>query len=172
MLKLLSIYSLNHIDRNNLAAAKITNMTKGDRIVIWTFNVSTNQHSTEIGLTDVQFQTCLSILYVGYLTAQVASNMVLHRVAHPALYISFWVLIWGAVSTVTGTVTNYGGLLACRLFRMYLSLCFFSNLIQLCSAVGFLECPYFAGCNCEWTCLDLPLYFLILSLRPIVSMVH
>ena len=34
MLKLLSIYSLNHIDRNNLAAAKITNMTKGDRIVI------------------------------------------------------------------------------------------------------------------------------------------
>ncbi|KAG8957969.1 hypothetical protein FRC03_009576 [Tulasnella sp. 419] len=105
------MFCLNHIDRNNLAAAKITKMTQ------------------EIGLTDVQFQTCLSILYVGYLTAQVGSNIIIHHVRRPALYICFWVVVWGVVSTVTGTVRNFGGLLTCRLF------------------LGFLECPYFAGCN-------------------------
>jgi hypothetical protein len=42
------MYILNYLDRQNIAAAKLADI------------------ETDLGLSDVQYQTCISILFVGY----------------------------------------------------------------------------------------------------------
>lgn len=52
------MYFFNFLDRNALANGRINNM------------------HVDLGLTDGQFQTLLSILFVGYIAGQIPSNMV------------------------------------------------------------------------------------------------
>ncbi|WVQ86269.1 hypothetical protein IAT38_008437 [Cryptococcus sp. DSM 104549] len=84
-------------------------------IVIYTaarlqgFEEDLNLHGTE-------FQTLLSILYVGYILFQVPSNILLNHVGRPSLYIPAAMLIWGMISVLTGITTNFVGALLTRLF--------------------------------------------------------
>lgn len=51
------IYIMNYLDRNNIAAARLKGL------------------QDDLRLTDTQYSTCLSILYVGYILMQIPSNM-------------------------------------------------------------------------------------------------
>lgn len=51
------IYIMNYLDRNNIAAARLKGL------------------QDDLHLTDHQYETCLSILYVGYILMQIPSNM-------------------------------------------------------------------------------------------------
>lgn len=51
-----SMYWLNYLDRNAIALARLDNL------------------EDELGITDSQYATCVSILFVGYITAQVPSS--------------------------------------------------------------------------------------------------
>ncbi|KAK6505948.1 hypothetical protein TWF506_010875 [Arthrobotrys conoides] len=104
------IYIMNYLDRNNIPAAQVAGM--GD----------------ELGLTSSQFNTAVSILFVGYILMQVPSNLFLDKIGRPSLYFTVVMMIWGAISGATGAVQNYSGLLACRFF------------------LGFIEASYFPGC--------------------------
>ncbi|WVW80570.1 hypothetical protein I302_102556 [Kwoniella bestiolae CBS 10118] len=88
----------NYIDRNNAAAARL----KG--------------FEADLNLTDTEFQTLLSILYVGYILFQVPSNMLLNRIGRPSLYIPAAMLVWGMISVLTGITKNFVGALLTRLF--------------------------------------------------------
>ncbi|PHH61947.1 hypothetical protein CDD81_7696 [Ophiocordyceps australis] len=90
------IYILNYLDRNNIAAARLKGL------------------EADLGLSDTQYATCLSILYVGYILMQVPSNMFVNRIARPSLYISAAMLLWGLVSTLTGVVNSFGSMVAVR----------------------------------------------------------
>ncbi|OQE13214.1 hypothetical protein PENFLA_c052G06096 [Penicillium flavigenum] len=90
------VYLMNYIDRNNYAAAKLQGL------------------ETDLSLNDTEYQTGLSILFVGYILMQVPSNMLLNYMGRPSLYIGFFVCAWGLVSAVTSQVTGYGGIVACR----------------------------------------------------------
>jgi MFS family permease len=86
----------NHKNRNNYAAAKLQGLEK------------------DLGLTPVQYETGLSVLFVGYILMQVPSNMMLNYIGRPSLYLGFWVCAWGLVSALTSQVKGYGSIVACR----------------------------------------------------------
>ncbi|KAL4877964.1 major facilitator superfamily domain-containing protein [Aspergillus karnatakaensis] len=107
---LVLIYILNYLDRNAIAAAKLAGI------------------EDELNLTSVQFQTCVSILFVGYILMQVPSNLFLNRIGKPAMYLPACMVVWGILCGASGAVQDYGGLLACRFL------------------LGFVEAAYFPGC--------------------------
>ncbi|WWC91536.1 uncharacterized protein L201_006482 [Kwoniella dendrophila CBS 6074] len=90
------IYIMNYLDRNNIASAKSKGLTR------------------DLHLNATQYSTCLSILYVGYILMQVPSNMIINKISRPSWYIGIAMLIWGAISTCSGVVTSFGGMLAIR----------------------------------------------------------
>ncbi|KAJ0417264.1 major facilitator superfamily domain-containing protein [Aspergillus carlsbadensis] len=103
------VYLMNYIDRNNYAAAKLQGLEE------------------DLNLNDQQYQTGLSILFVGYILMQVPSNLLLNYMGRPSYYLGGCTVAWGLVSAVTSQVTNYGGIVACRFI------------------LGLVEAPFFAG---------------------------
>ncbi|KAF5879025.1 putative mfs transporter protein [Botrytis fragariae] len=95
------IYVMNYLDRNNIAAAKLAGL------------------ETDLNLTGDQFQTSVSILFVGYLLMQAWQTVPLSSWMYGSL---------GVISGATAGCQTYGGLLACRFI------------------LGFVEAAYFPGC--------------------------
>ncbi|RXW25283.1 hypothetical protein EST38_g562 [Candolleomyces aberdarensis] len=77
------------IDRNNAAAARLRGFQK------------------DLDLTDAQFATVLSVLYIGYTIMQIPSNMFLNHVGKPSIYLPVCMIIWGAISVATGTTFSF-----------------------------------------------------------------
>lgn len=73
------MYFLNYVDRNTLAQARLNGLEE------------------ELGMHGTQFNTTISILFVGYILTQVPSNMLITRVP-PSIYMSAWMVIWAVVS--------------------------------------------------------------------------
>lgn len=92
------LFILNFIDRNNFSNARLKGL------------------QTDLHLSDVQYETCLSILLVGYVLFQLPSNMVLNSITKPSWYLCTCVAIWGVISAATGATHNAAGALACRFF--------------------------------------------------------
>ncbi|KAF2152232.1 MFS general substrate transporter [Myriangium duriaei CBS 260.36] len=107
---MLLMYIMNYLDRNNIATAKLAGLSK------------------DLNLKNNQYQLSVSILFVGYLLMQVPSNMLLNKTGKPAIYLPICMALWGVISTCTGAVQSFGGLIACRFI------------------LGFVEAAYFPGC--------------------------
>ncbi|KAI9803753.1 MAG: hypothetical protein M1825_001633 [Sarcosagium campestre] len=104
------MYLLNYVDRNIIQAAKLSGIEE------------------DLDLTSVQFATAVSVFFAGYIVMQVPSNLLLHRIGKPALYLSSCMAIWGTTSTLTGVTKNFEGLIVCRFI------------------LGLVEAAYFPGC--------------------------
>lgn len=88
-------------------------------------------------MSDPQYQTALSILFVGYVLMQVPSNAVLNYVGRPSLYIGAFVIIWGLVSLLTSQVHSYQSIVVCRF------------------VLGLVEAPFVSyGDTCFWNPTD------------------
>ncbi|KAK7457335.1 hypothetical protein Landi51_01468 [Colletotrichum acutatum] len=74
-----------------------------------------NTLEEDLGLKGVEYNTAISILFVGYLLMQVPSNMFLTRTS-PSIYMSTCMIGWAAISAATAGVKNHSGLVACRFF--------------------------------------------------------
>lgn len=96
------------VDRNTIAQARLNDLEE------------------DLGMTGIQFNVAVSILFVGYVLTQIPSNMLITRIP-PAIYMSSWMMIWAVVSGCTAAVQNYGGLVACRFF------------------LGITEAPFYPG---------------------------
>jgi hypothetical protein len=90
------LYFLNYLDRVNIGQAKLNGIT------------------TSLNLSSAQYNACLSIVYVTYVTFEVPSNLILKKL-RPSRWIPLIMITWGIVTTLTGLVNSYGSLLACRL---------------------------------------------------------
>ncbi|KAG9658305.1 MFS general substrate transporter, partial [Aureobasidium melanogenum] len=90
------IYIMNYLDRNNMAAARLKGLQQ------------------DLKLSDTQYATCLSILYVGYILMQVPSNIIINRITKPSWYIGAAMLLWGLISTLSGVAQGFGGMVAIR----------------------------------------------------------
>ncbi|KAJ4395949.1 hypothetical protein N0V93_000165 [Gnomoniopsis smithogilvyi] len=110
------MYILNYIDRNNIAAAKLAGLQE------------------ELNLSSVQFETAVSILFVGYLLMQIPSNLLLNKFGKPAIYLPSCMIVWGIISTATAGCKSAGGLFTVRFF------------------LGFVEAAYFPGCLYYLSC--------------------
>ncbi|KAI1475865.1 MFS transporter [Daldinia eschscholtzii] len=102
------MYFLNYVDRNAIAQARL------------------NHFESDLGMSGNEFNTAVSILFVGYVLMQVPSNMLITRIK-PGLYMSGWMFVWAVVSTSTAAVKSYSGLVACRFF------------------LGIAEAPFYPG---------------------------
>ncbi|ORY60750.1 major facilitator superfamily domain-containing protein [Pseudomassariella vexata] len=105
---LFTMYFLNYVDRNSIAQARLDNLEE------------------DLGMTGWEFNTTVSILFVGYVLMQIPSNMLITRI-RPGVYMSGWMLIWAVVSACTALVQNYTGLVTARFF------------------LGITEAPFYPG---------------------------
>merc|ERR1712070_1366750 len=85
------MYWLNYLDRNAIALARLDDLEE------------------DLNLTDTQYQTCVSILFVGYILGQVPSNMLLTRL-RPSWYMAGFMALWAIVSALTALSQNFTGL--------------------------------------------------------------
>jgi MFS family permease len=102
------MYWLNYLDRNAIALARLNNL------------------EDDLNLAGTQYQTCVSILFVGYLLGQIPSNMFLTR-TKPSYYMASCMALWAVVSALTAVSKNFTGLLLTRFF------------------LGVTEAPYYPG---------------------------
>ncbi|KAF1916730.1 major facilitator superfamily domain-containing protein [Ampelomyces quisqualis] len=103
-----SMYWLNYLDRNAIALARLDDLEE------------------DLNLSSTQYQTCVSILFVGYLLGQIPSNMLLNRV-RPSRYMGICMMLWAVVSALTALSKDFTGLLLTRFF------------------LGVTEAPYYPG---------------------------
>lgn len=103
------IYTLNYIDRTNISNARLQGFEQ------------------DLHLVGQQYATVLSILFVGYTTMQVPANMFLFWLGRPSIFLPSCMLVWGAISALTGTTTNFTGAVLARFF------------------LGFAEGPFYPG---------------------------
>ncbi|KAG2043838.1 major facilitator superfamily domain-containing protein [Suillus americanus] len=103
------LYALSTIDRANISTARLAGFEK------------------DLHLQGRQYATILSIIYVGFIVMQVPANMFLHWLEKPAILIPCSMVMWGIVSTLTGSAQNYTEVLLARLL------------------LGFAEAPFFPG---------------------------
>ncbi|KAL9949168.1 hypothetical protein D7B24_008728 [Verticillium nonalfalfae] len=105
-----SMYFLNYLDRNAIAQARLDGL------------------EDDLGLVGSQYNTCISILFVGYLLMQIPSNMLMSsKYVRPSIYMGICMMTWAVVSACTALVHNYAGLVAVRFF------------------LGITEAPFYPG---------------------------
>ncbi|KAI6113703.1 MFS general substrate transporter [Pisolithus thermaeus] len=103
---LVLVYIMNYMDRNNMAAARLKGLEE------------------DLRLTGQEFNTLISVLFIGYGFMQIPSNIYLNRIRRPSLYLSCCVFLWGIISIGTG---HFREALASRFF------------------LGFSEAVYYPG---------------------------
>ncbi|KAF2125662.1 MFS general substrate transporter [Dothidotthia symphoricarpi CBS 119687] len=109
------IYIMNYLDRNNIAAARLGGLQK------------------DLNINNTQYATCLSILYVGYILMQIPSNMIINRVPRPSIYIGCVMLVWGMISTLSGSVHNFAGMITIRFFIGFVEAAFLPGALLILS---------------------------------------
>lgn len=109
------IYIMNYLDRNNIAAARLQGLQE------------------DLKINNVQYATCLSILYVGYILMQVPSNILINRIERPSIYIAIAMLLWGLISTLSGVATNFSGMVATRFFLGFVEAAFLPGALLILS---------------------------------------
>ncbi|ETN43921.1 uncharacterized protein HMPREF1541_11052 [Cyphellophora europaea CBS 101466] len=105
---LIIMYLNNFIDRAALGQARLSTLEE------------------DLGMSGTDFNLSISILFVGYLTMQLPSNLLITRV-RPSLYLGVTMAVWGAVCACTAAVQNLSGLIVVRIF------------------LGVTEAPFFPG---------------------------
>ncbi|KAF4826956.1 putative transporter [Colletotrichum tropicale] len=106
---LMITFILNFLDRNNIAAAKLAGITE------------------DLHLSETQYQTCVSVLFVGYIIMQIPSNMIIGKIKLPGVYICCAMSLWGIVTAAQTVVKSFASLAVARF------------------AVGFVEAVFFSG---------------------------
>ncbi|CAH6719923.1 high-affinity nicotinic acid transporter [[Candida] jaroonii] len=97
---LVLIYILNYLDRNNIASARLNTLEE------------------DLGLVGTQYQTCVSILFVTYITFQIPANMIFNKVARPSIFMSILMTVWGAISACTGAIRKEHGFVGLLVIRL------------------------------------------------------
>ncbi|KAI1814434.1 MFS general substrate transporter [Poronia punctata] len=112
---LLIMYVLNYLDRQNIASARLAGLQE------------------DLGMTDVQYQTAVSILFIGYILAQTPSNLLASKITWPGIYICMGMAAWGAMSALTAVVHDFSHLLAIRALLGVIEAIFFPGALFLLS---------------------------------------
>jgi MFS family permease len=80
----------------------------------------------QLKLQGAEYNTCVSILFVGYILGQIPCNMIITRV-RPSWLMGGFMIAWAIVSALTALANNFTGLLLTRFF------------------LGVVEAPYYPG---------------------------
>ncbi|KAL7911703.1 MFS general substrate transporter [Trichoderma velutinum] len=89
------LYLLAFLDRANIGNARVAGLQK------------------DLGITDVQYQTAITVTYVPYIASKLPSNLLLQKIG-PRILLPLLCVCWGIVTTLQCLIHSYEGLLACR----------------------------------------------------------
>ncbi|KAL4956023.1 major facilitator superfamily domain-containing protein [Aspergillus filifer] len=92
------MYILNYLDRNN-----IVSVGPVARLLLAGLE-------DDLELDGVQYQICVSILFVRYLLMQNSPPLMLNNIKKPAIYLPCSMILWDIISTCTAAAQNYAGL--------------------------------------------------------------
>ncbi|CAH7665799.1 major facilitator superfamily domain-containing protein [Phakopsora pachyrhizi] len=109
------LYFLNYLDRSNIGNAKVGGMEEG------------------LGLTSTQYSVSLLIFAIGYLLAEIPSNMVLTRI-RPSIYLPMMTMAWGFVAAMISLVNSASGLIAARFVLGFVESGFFPGILYYLSS--------------------------------------
>ncbi|KAM0231958.1 hypothetical protein ACHAPO_008257 [Fusarium lateritium] len=90
------LYLLSFLDRTNIGNARLAGL------------------ETDLGLEGLDYNVALAVFFPFYIISEVPSNLAIKKFS-PSVWIPCIMIIWGIVCTLMGLVTNYAGLLACRM---------------------------------------------------------
>ncbi|ODN99098.1 hypothetical protein I350_07253 [Cryptococcus amylolentus CBS 6273] len=110
---LLVLYVLNYLDRQNISSAKIAGIMDS------------------LSLTTTQYNTCVAVLFAGYVSLQIFSNILASKIKYPGIYICLMCALWGVISGCTGAVQSYAGLAVCRVILGFAESAFFPGAVYL-----------------------------------------
>jgi len=85
------LYMFNYLNRTNIAQARL------------------NSFNQDLNLGEGDYQTAVAVLTVGYMLAQLPSNMLITRVS-PSVYLPIAAFLWSGISAATFACTNAPGL--------------------------------------------------------------
>lgn len=111
----MTMYILNYLDRNNIAAARLYGIVK------------------DTGLVGTEYQTVISVLFASYIGFQVPSNIIASKLKYPGIYINVMMAGWGIVSACTAAAHNFHGLVVVRIFLGIFEAAFFPGAVYLLS---------------------------------------
>ncbi|KAJ9633858.1 hypothetical protein H2204_006644 [Knufia peltigerae] len=94
---LTTVYLLAFLDRANVGNARVAGLQK------------------DLGISDYQYQTAITVTYIPYIASEIPSNLVIKKVG-PKYYIPFLCFSWGVITTLQSQVKSYSGFLAVRFF--------------------------------------------------------
>ncbi|OLN86261.1 putative transporter C1002.16c-like protein 6 [Colletotrichum chlorophyti] len=119
------LYMFNYLNRTNIAQARLD-----------------DDFEATLNLGNTDYSTAVALLTVGYMLAQLPSNMLITRV-RPALYLPLCAILWSGVSAATAGVSSAGELFAVQF------------------VLGIIEAPLFPGAvylmSCWYTRRELAL---------------
>ncbi|RKF53669.1 MFS transporter prlL [Golovinomyces cichoracearum] len=112
------MYIMNHLDRGNIAAARLAGLPE------------------DLNLKGSEFQLAVSILFAGYMLMQIPSNLFLNKIGKPALHLPCCMLIWGLISACMAASQNFYSLFICRLLLGFAEAAYFPG------CLFYLSCWY------------------------------
>ncbi|KAJ4304745.1 hypothetical protein N0V90_000272 [Kalmusia sp. IMI 367209] len=89
------LYCFSYMDRTNIGNARVAGM------------------ASDIGLNSTQYFLAIVVFQVGYVIAEIPSNMILSR-TRPSRYVPFLMLLWGSVAALMSLVKTPAQLLGMR----------------------------------------------------------
>ncbi|RMY09147.1 hypothetical protein D0868_04401 [Hortaea werneckii] len=110
---LLFLYLITYIDKVNIGNAKIMGILP----VQWTSDADAQDQEgllPSLGMDGTDYNVAVSVFFIPYILAEVPSNMILQHFKRPSHYLGAIVVAWGIVMTCTGTVQDFGELVAVR----------------------------------------------------------
>ncbi|CUS13534.1 unnamed protein product [Tuber aestivum] len=90
------LYLLSFLDRTNIGNARLAGLEK------------------DLGMSGLDYNVALAVFFPWYVAAEVPSNLMMKR-TRPSLWLTIIMVAWGITMTLMGLVTNYVGLLICRM---------------------------------------------------------
>ncbi|KAI0254773.1 MFS general substrate transporter [Lactifluus subvellereus] len=87
----------------------------------------------DLHLKGQQFNTVLSVFYVGYILMQIPSNLFLNYIGRPSIYLPTCMVLWGVISCLTGTTQSFTGALLTRFFLGFVEATFIPGALFLLS---------------------------------------
>ncbi|EFP90596.1 uncharacterized protein PGTG_16622 [Puccinia graminis f. sp. tritici CRL 75-36-700-3] len=109
------LYMLNHLDRTSIANARVGGM------------------EVDLNLSSTDYSTIVLIFFVGYLSAEIPSNMLLSHM-RPSLFLPGLTFLWGIVVTLISLVKNKESLIVARLFLGFVESGFFPGVLLVLSS--------------------------------------
>ncbi|KAG0142368.1 hypothetical protein CROQUDRAFT_237255 [Cronartium quercuum f. sp. fusiforme G11] len=109
------LYLLNYLDRSSIANARIGGMAQ------------------DLNLSSSDYSLAVLIFFVGYLLAEIPSNMLLTKV-RPSLFLPLITFSWGLVATLLSAVQTKEGLVGVRFVLGFVESGFFPGVIFLLSS--------------------------------------